>query len=70
MYGKVGTGMYKERVQMVLDFIETGLKAEMTAAELAEMAGYSLYHFYRVFQSATGMPVMQYVLKRKLPGGK
>ena len=66
MYGKVGAGMYKERIQAVLDFIETGLKAEMTAAELAEMAGYSLYHFYRVFQSATGMPVMQYVLKRKL----
>ena len=66
MYGKVGAGMYKERIQAVLDFIETGLKAEMTAAELAEMAGYSLYHFYRVFQSTTGMPVMQYVLKRKL----
>lgn len=38
----------------------------MTAAELAELAGYSVFHFYRIFQSEVGMPVMQYILKRKL----
>ena len=38
----------------------------MTAAELAEQAGYSVFHFYRIFQSEVGMPVMQYILKRKL----
>lgn len=58
--------MYKESVQNVIDYIESNLKADITAAELAELSGYSLFHFYRVFQSAVGMPVMQFILKRKL----
>ena len=58
--------MYKERIQTILDYIEENLKAEITAAELADKAGYSLFHFYRLFQSAVGMPVMQYILKRRL----
>lgn len=58
--------MYKESIQNTIDYVDANLRAEMTAAELAEMAGYSLFHFYRIFQSEVGMPVMQYILKRKL----
>ena len=58
--------MYKENVQKAIDYIESNLRTEITAAELAELAGYSVFHFYRIFQGATGMPVMQYVLRRKL----
>ncbi|MCR5461040.1 MAG: helix-turn-helix domain-containing protein [Acetatifactor sp.] len=58
--------MYKESIQDTIDYIEANLRAEMTAAELAELAGYSVFHFYRIFQSEVGMPVMQYILKRKL----
>ena len=58
--------MYKERIQEAIDYMESNLKAELTAAELAESAGYSLFHFYRLFQSAVGMPVMQYMLHRRL----
>jgi len=57
---------YKRIIQQSLDYIEDNLRAEITAAELAEKAGFSLYHYYRMFQSATGMPVMQYVLRRRL----
>ncbi len=53
-------------IQESIDYIEENLKAEMIAQELAESAGFSLFHFYRLFQMATGMPVMQYILKRKL----
>lgn len=53
-------------LQNTLDFIEENLKAEFTAAELANQAGYSLFHFYRLFQQATGMPVMQFIQRRKL----
>ncbi len=52
--------------QQVLNYIEENLKAEIDAEELAAMAGYSLFHFYRLFQQATGMPVMQYILRRRL----
>ena len=53
-------------IQQSLDYIEENLQADITAAELAEMAGFSLFHYYRLFQQATGMPVMQYILRRRL----
>ena len=58
--------MYKESIQNTIDYVESNLRAEMTATELAELAGYSVFHFYRIFQSEVGMPIMQYILKRKL----
>lgn len=60
---------YREVVQRGLDYIEDNLQTEITAAELADMAGFSLYHYYRLFQSATGLPVMQYILRRRLLHG-
>lgn len=56
----------KHQMQRILDYIEENLKAEMDAGELAEMCGYSVFHFYRLFQTATGMPVMQYIQRRRL----
>ena len=56
-------------IQKSLDYIEDNLQAEITAAELAEMAGFSLFHYYRLFQQATGLPVMQYILRRRLLHG-
>lgn len=58
--------MDKEFVQMTLDYIEDNLKTEISAEDLSKMTGYSLFHFYRLFQSAVGMPVMQYITRRKL----
>lgn len=39
-------------IQSVLDYIEENLKAELSVSDLSDMTGYSLYHFYRLFQSA------------------
>lgn len=55
-----------EIIQKSIDYIEENLKTEITGLELANNAGFSLYHFYRLFQSAVGMPVMEYILRRKL----
>jgi Ser/Thr protein kinase RdoA (MazF antagonist)/AraC-like DNA-binding protein len=52
-----------------MDYIEDHLQAQITATELAEMAGFSLFHYYRLFQKATGLPVMQYILRRRLLHG-
>lgn len=60
---------YRKTIQQSLDYIEDNLKTEITAAELADMAGFSLYHYYRLFQAATGLPVMQYILRRRLVHG-
>ena len=56
-------------IQQSLDYIEENLKTEISAAELAQAAHISLFHYYRVFQAATGMPVMQYILRRRLLHG-
>ena len=56
-------------IQRSLEYIEENLQAEITAAELAEQAGFSLFHYYRLFQHATGLPVMQYILRRRLLHG-
>lgn len=57
---------YRETIQQSMDEIEANLKTMITAEELAGQAGFSLFHYYRLFQSATGLPVMQYVLRRRL----
>ena len=58
-----------ERLQQTLDHIEAHLRAELTAAELAQMAGYSVYHYRRLFRAATGMSVGHYILRRRLLHG-
>ena len=58
--------MVREMIQKTLDYVDSNVKEDITAEQLAEVAGYSVFHFYRLFQSAVGIPVMQYVLRRKL----
>ena len=60
---------YRMLIQQSLDYIEQHLQDEITAAQLAEMAGFSVFHYYRLFQQATGLPVMQYLLRRRLLHG-
>lgn len=60
---------HREIMQKSIDYIENNLKTQITAAELAENAGYSLFHYYRLFQASLGMPVMQYILRRRLIHG-
>lgn len=56
----------RELVQSGLDYIENNLKTELSAQELADSAGFSLYHYYRLFQRFVGMPVQQYIIRRRL----
>lgn len=57
---------YQSLIQQSIDYIEDNLQGEISAEELAQKAGFSLFHYYRVFQSFVGMPVMQFVLQRRL----
>ena len=49
-----------------LDYIEQNLKTDITSEELAGMAGYSIWHYYRLFSQMTGSSVLSYILKRRL----
>ncbi|MGI6039729.1 MAG: phosphotransferase [Clostridiales bacterium] len=57
---------YPEVINSALDFIEQNLKTTITAEELAQMANYSTYHYYRLFSSVVGSSIANYILKRRL----
>lgn len=57
---------YSQTLQAVLDYIEDNITGEISAAALAEKAGYSAYHFSRLFTEAIGVSAMSYVTWRKL----
>jgi len=53
-------------MQKVLSYIDTNLKTDITTAELAHMAGYSPWHFGRIFSQDVGLPIMAYISKRRI----
>lgn len=57
---------YFERIRCAIDFTEANLGEEITLADLAGRAYFSVYHFHRVFQGVAGETVMEYVRKRRL----
>ena len=58
-----------ELLQNSIDYIEDNLKSEITISEVAEVASFSVYHFYRLFSSYVGIPVSDYITKRRLQHG-
>lgn len=56
----------EEIIRRSLEIIEANLRADITLADLASQAGYSTWHFSRLFLSATGQSVAQYMIRRRL----
>ena len=56
----------QEMIRKITDFIEAHLEEELTVSALAKEAGFSPYHFCRLFVIYTGIPVMEYVRRRRL----
>ncbi len=57
---------YRACIQASIDYIEDHLKEELTAQDLADIAGFSPYHYYRVFHAYVGKTVMEYIRCRRL----
>ncbi|MCL6458883.1 MAG: AraC family transcriptional regulator [Gorillibacterium sp.] len=57
---------YPERIQKTIDYIEERLDGSLSLSELAIVAGFSDFHFHRVFLAMVGDSVMEYVRKRRL----
>lgn len=56
-------------MDQILKYIEEHISEPLTSKRLAETAGYSEYHFIRIFKDHTGMTPMDYVRKRRLIKG-
>ena len=55
-----------KRVAPALEYIEENLRGELPLSALACAAGYSEYHFARIFRTATGHTPANYIRKRRL----
>ena len=53
-------------MQEILRYIDTHIKEKLSVERLAARAGFSPYHFCRVFQWDVGYPIMEYVSNRRL----
>lgn len=57
---------YSLDIKRSIEYIEANIKEELTPEMVASNAGYSLYHFCRVFQACVDISVMEYIRKRRL----
>lgn len=55
-----------EAIKTTLAYIEANLQTDLTLEELAGQAGYSLFHFCRLFAGVTGESVGSWLSKRRL----
>lgn len=58
--------MSLENIERSLDFIESHLSEELKAAEIAAHAGFSEWHFQRVFKATLGDTLKVYIRRRRL----
>jgi AraC family transcriptional regulator len=53
-------------INRALDFVEDNLRQEITVADMANAAGYSLYHFSRTFNGIVHHTPYDYLMRRRL----
>ena len=53
-------------IKSSINYFEQNLKTDITVEELASMAGYSVWHYHRLFVQSTGMSVSAYIGKLRL----
>ncbi|MFZ2959564.1 MAG: GyrI-like domain-containing protein [Candidatus Ozemobacteraceae bacterium] len=57
---------YVSRVNKVVDRIQNGFDTDLSLAALAEEAGFSPFHFHRVFAGVVGEPLHSFVRRSRL----
>jgi AraC family transcriptional regulator len=59
-------GLSRPQLARVVEYIEANLGGRLLLAELAAVAGVSASHFKTQFKRSTGVPVHQYVVRRRV----
>ena len=55
-----------KQIRYVLDYIELHLKDELDIKMLAQISGYSEYHFIRIFRKYVGLTPADYIRRRRI----
>lgn len=58
------------RLRNVLSYIEENLTRDVSLGELAAVAGLSVTHFKSLFRESAGLPVHQYLIRRRIDRAK
>ena len=64
--GKNARALPAWRLRQVIEYIESNLDQDLTLAELARIADFSVSHFKPMFKQATGVPVHRFVMERRV----
>ncbi|MFB5675996.1 effector binding domain-containing protein [Paenibacillus terreus] len=57
---------YYKSIQSAVDYMEANLQKAMDIRQIAGQAGFSPFHFQRLFQAISGFSVQEYIRKRRL----
>jgi AraC family transcriptional regulator len=57
---------YFDSLKIAMLYIESHLNEDIDLASIAKEAGYSLYHFQRIFKGAVGDSIKEYIRKRRI----
>ncbi|MCE4049106.1 MULTISPECIES: AraC family transcriptional regulator [Bacillaceae] len=58
--------MYSQMIRQSVEFIETNIHEPLSLSILAKEAGFSKYHFHRIFQKEIGVSASEYIRYRRL----
>jgi AraC family transcriptional regulator len=58
--------IYKSRINKAIDYIESNLENAFTLEELAKEAGFSKFHFSRIFKALVGETPFQFIVRIRL----
>ena len=50
----------------VMEYLEENLSGDISYGDMARMVGCSVYEFSRIFSFMAGMPVSEYIRRRRL----
>ncbi|MDA1741257.1 effector binding domain-containing protein [Bacillus cereus] len=66
MENKQSRNEYVRRIHKVQDYIESNIDSSLSIEELADVAGFSKYHFHRIFKGIVDESLSRYVNRLKL----
>ena len=58
--------LYLQRINIVIDYIREHLADDLSLETLADLAGFSRFHFHRVFSSIMGETLADFVARLRL----
>lgn len=59
-------GKYSDKFQIIMKYIENNYASDITLEKLAQMAGYSIYHFSRIFKKYNNTTFINFLNRRRI----